>query len=618
MASTTQPTDIARETLLRLAQRRVAPTPENYAEVYCEIAGSQNQSITMALRLLETLAAELGRREGALQPCARALAVALAERNWDEVRRELEELSTLATRGPEWPPLLRALLKQLETRHAEYTDARKREMLEHVLTAFGSDAMKLHARLGGLVKTWSESAPAQRVELVLVSSDKSDVTRSGTMRVEASHASAAVQRSGEVTPLPESQPVSLTTSRELLRQVLWLVADTIERGVVERLTHSPKLADEARAIIKAAQWASTASDIERLAEQLRNFWLRFELSGEGPDRVIDGLGALLRLVVENVGELVADESWVSAQVEHMREVLSGPIDVRSLREAERSFRRVLYRQAAAKLSLDEAKNALKNVVTTFIDRIGTMAANTGTYQERMARYAEELAQTDDIHRIGDIVLQLTQETRSMQTDMQRNYDELENARRHAAEHEAKIRALEAELESISQQAREDALTRALNRRGLAEAFVVEAVRSDRSAAPLCLAILDVDDFEVLNDRYGRATGDQALVHLSSVMRKALRPTDVVARYGGEEFVILLPDTGLEEAARIMRRTQRELTRHFFLHDNERLLITFSAGVALRHEGEEQEALIERADAALYLAKRQGKNQVVQAEMPALR
>jgi diguanylate cyclase len=155
----------------------------------------------------------------------------------------------------------------------------------------------------------------------------------------------------------------------------------------------------------------------------------------------------------------------------------------------------------------------------------------------------------------------------------------------------------------------------LNRRGLAEAFVVEAARSEREGTPLCLAILDVDDFKALNDRYGHATGDQALIHLSSVVRRALRPSDIIARYGGEEFVILLPETNVENAAAVMQRTQRELTRHFFMHDNERLLLTFSVGVAERRAGEDQHNIIDRADAALYLAKRQGKNQVVQAEVP---
>ena len=596
------PSEIAREALRRLAQRRVAPTPDNYAEVYCEIAGSNDQSGAVVLRLLQGFAADLSKRDGALQPYGHLLARALTECDWKDAREQLDTLIDVASRGPEWAQLLRTLLKQLETRHAGLTDARKHEMLDHVLTAFASDSTKLHTRLAGLVKSWTDNVSAPHVDLSI-----------GEPQSPA--ASELLTRSDELRLLALNTPMAGPSGKDLLRKVLWLVADTMERGVMERLSHSPKLAAEAHAIIQAAHWASTAADIERLSQSLKNFWYRFEVSGEGPDRVIEGLGALLRLMVENLGELVGDESWVSGQVEHMREVLAGPINERSLRDAERSFRRVLYRQAAVKISLDEAKQALKSVLTTFVDRLGAMAASTDNYQERMAAFAADLAQTDDIHRIGEIVEHLTQETRGIHADMQRNYDELQLARHTAAEQEAKVRALEQELESISHLVREDNLTRALNRRGLAEAFIVEAARSERKATPLCLAILDVDDFKSLNDRYGHATGDQALIHLSSVVRRALRPSDIIARYGGEEFVILLPETSINDAAAVMQRTQRELTRHFFMHDNERLLITFSAGVAERRAGEDQHNTIDRADAALYLAKRQGKNQVVQAEVP---
>lgn len=592
------PSEIAREALRRLAQRRIAPTPDNYAEVYGEIAGRREVPAQAAVRLMERFAQELGKREGPLQRHGEALARAIAGGDWDEAARRLEDAIDAVARGPEWAQLFRNLLKQLDTRHAGLTEARKREMLEHVLTAFSSDSNKLYMRLSGMLKSWSEAPLAPLLELAPPPPPRP---------------AAELSRSGELRIVAQNEAVPLPNSRELMRKVLWLMADVLERGVLAKLEHSPKLAEEAQAIIHAANWASTAADIERLSQSLKHFWYRLEVSGESPDRVIASMGALLRLVVENLGELVGDEAWVAAQVEQMREVLAGPINERNLREAERTFRRVLYRQAAVKLSLDEAKNALKGVLTTFIDRLGTMAAVTGNYQERMARYAAELARTDDILRINEIVLKLTQDTRNMHADVQRNYDELESARRLAAEHEARVRALEQELQAISQQAREDNLTRALNRRGLTEAFVTEVARAERKNAPLCLALLDVDDFKLLNDRYGHATGDEALVYLANIMRKALRPIDIVARYGGEEFVILMPDTPIDMAAEVMRRTQRELTRHFFLHDNERLLITFSAGVAEYRPGEDQYALIDRADAALYVAKRQGKNQVVKAE-----
>jgi len=112
---------------------------------------------------------------------------------------------------------------------------------------------------------------------------------------------------------------------------------------------------------------------------------------------------------------------------------------------------------------------------------------------------------------------------------------------------------------------------------------------------------------------GHQAGDQALVHLSQVIKEALRPSDAVARYGGEEFIIVLPGIGLEEATATVERLQRELTKKFFLHANDRVLITFSAGVALRSPQEPQEDVIGRADRAMYKAKHTGKNRVIVAE-----
>ena len=102
-------------------------------------------------------------------------------------------------------------------------------------------------------------------------------------------------------------------------------------------------------------------------------------------------------------------------------------------------------------------------------------------------------------------------------------------------------------------------------------------------------------------------------YLARMVDETIRPTDIVARFGGEEFVILLPETGMDEAVAVMTRLQRNLTKKFFLHNNERLLMTFSAGVAQRIPGEIQDAVVARADKALYIAKQTGKNRVLAAE-----
>jgi diguanylate cyclase len=204
------------------------------------------------------------------------------------------------------------------------------------------------------------------------------------------------------------------------------------------------------------------------------------------------------------------------------------------------------------------------------------------------------------------------DTRGMQLDMIRSRDELQQAHKQVKEAEEKIRLLEAELDQVSELVHEDHLTGTLNRRGMEDAFGRELSRADRLKSPMSVSLLDIDHFKRLNDTYGHDAGDEALVHLVRVTREALRPTDVIARFGGEEFVIILPDTGIDEAVKVMTRVQRHLTKNFFMHDNQRLLITFSAGVALRNAGEGAESMISRADKALYQAKEAGRNRVIPA------
>jgi diguanylate cyclase len=185
-------------------------------------------------------------------------------------------------------------------------------------------------------------------------------------------------------------------------------------------------------------------------------------------------------------------------------------------------------------------------------------------------------------------------------------------RTRAIETEKELIELHKELDRVSSQARHDPLTGALNRKGMDEAMDREVANVQRKETPLSVALLDIDNFKKLNDTLGHATGDVALAHLTTVARECMRPQDTLARYGGEEFVILLPDTPLDKGVEAMTRLQRELTKKFFLAGTEKVLITFSAGVAELGAGEKGADAIKRADQAMYLAKRAGKNRVLAA------
>jgi diguanylate cyclase len=391
-----------------------------------------------------------------------------------------------------------------------------------------------------------------------------------------------------------------------------LLARALESAMAAQLAHAPDLAGEARALAQQARTARDSQDLTRFAAGLKQFCFKLELRGEDGVKLQQGLLRLFNLLVENISELLGDDQWLRGQIAVLREIMSSPLDLQVIDRAERSLKQVIFKQGVLKHSLNEAKTTLKNMVTCFIDRVGELSESTGEYHDKIESYSQKISRTEDIGELNQLLTEVMRETRSMQSSALRSRDELVAARKEVEAAQAKIRQLEAELEQVSEKVREDQLTGTLNRRGLDDAFEREAARADRQQSPLCLALLDIDNFKQINDIHGHQAGDNALVYLVGMMKDTIRPNDVVARFGGEEFLILLPDTGMDEAVSVIARLQRNLTKKFFLHNNERLLITFSAGVAQRMPGETQNAAVARADKALYCGKQAGKNRVLAA------
>lgn len=174
--------------------------------------------------------------------------------------------------------------------------------------------------------------------------------------------------------------------------------------------------------------------------------------------------------------------------------------------------------------------------------------------------------------------------------------------------EARITELENELRQLTAISHSDPLTGALNRRGIAEAFARETARAVRQGAPLTLAVLDLDDFKRVNDRYGHCAGDAALIRLTEIATRSLRPTDAWGRLGGEEFLVLMPDADLASAHRALSRLLSTLSRSP-LPDNG-ICLSFSSGIAQHRAGETLEQLVGRADLIAYQAKRAGKARVL--------
>ena len=548
------PTDIARETFRQLAIQRVAPTPDAYQKLYNEIAGitTNDENTVLPQKVDEPSVAEPSAAENLLSSFATSL------------QNSKGELSTFgyrfsrAVKSGNWEEYSKTL-----------------ELLTEHITAPPSTVIPATPKTISLVDPLP-TPPSSSISIPLVDVSPGDDPR-----------------------------------QKLLKDLLYRTLSLALCAVLKPT--SPALATESEALGMAVKEAESESALNQVATRLKQLCFQIELQSGDSAEQQELLLRLFNLLLTNIHDLLDNDNWLRGQIEVVQNLIAGPIDHRALQEATRSLKEVIYKQGALKNTLTESKNSVKNMMTAFVDRLDAMVHSTDVYQHKMDDYAIEISTAKDTSQVSRIISNILEETRTVQSETVRSRDIIVAAQKEVVEAEIKIKDLENKLAHMSELVREDQLTGSLNRRGMDDIFEREADRADRRNTPLCVALLDLDNFKKLNDTHGHAAGDEALIHLVRIVKQTLRSIDVIARYGGEEFVIIMPETQIEEASQAMVRVQRELTKHFFTADDKRLFITFSAGVALRAPREPQEALIKRADKAMYSAKQSGKNRVVMAD-----
>jgi diguanylate cyclase (GGDEF)-like protein len=165
----------------------------------------------------------------------------------------------------------------------------------------------------------------------------------------------------------------------------------------------------------------------------------------------------------------------------------------------------------------------------------------------------------------------------------------------------------------------DSLTGLHNHKHLMEKIGSEVTRSERHEHSFAVLMIDIDYFKKYNDTYGHQAGDDVLRKMAAIFMESVRSSDYVARYGGEEFMILLPETGMDKAMNSAKRIRKRLARETFGNGKSKIPITISMGIATYPDhGEDPETLVSKADAALYQAKKAGRNRVIRARQTVRR
>ncbi len=534
---------LAKGALRRLAQAQLEPTPENYARAYAEESGQPPAPPAVPTPAAPGL------------PDAKAQAAA-------------------------WAGLVERLARNLERGGRQWTAGRRKESLRRVLDGSRSDAQRLLQRLQSLISAWEADQP-------------SDSAETG---IEDPPVDASAVLVGPVAP-----PADAGQWPPLVNHL----RATVQAGLAPADSRAAELAAAlgrlADAVAAEGATPKRVAEIAAVCEQARRLFVHRH-------RLVEGLAGLCRELSAGLTDLAEDDSWAKGQCAGLQARLEDGLSVRGVQAASQMLAETRAHQLKLREERAAARDALKQLIHDMLREVGELGEHTGRFQTATARHAEAIEKADTLQSLAGVVQSMLQDSRAIHAAVTLSQKRMQADRARAGELETRVRDLESELRRLSDEVSTDALTQVANRRGLARAFEAESARAGRENSPqLAVALIDIDNFKKLNDTLGHAAGDVALKSLAGAVRERLRPVDHLARFGGEEFVVLLPGTGIDEAQQALTRLQRSLSAALFMHDGREVFVTFSSGVTAWRGGEPLAVTLERADEALYEAKRTGKN-----------
>jgi diguanylate cyclase len=545
------PAALAKAALRRLVMDKQEPTPENYARAYHQEAGTT--------------------------PPAAAPAMPGAEK--EESAAQADALAKLIER----------VVRGVQRGGRQWTAARKKDSLQRVLSSSRSDVQRLQQRLNQLLTGWESD------------------TLDGAVDPEAAEMVVEQPWADPTQPAPLMDlptPPAASDNTPVWHELMHTLSGTLQQALPAPPAPSSELSQELAALVqRIRERGPTVGQSDELDQLCK----RATRALAHRQHLIEQLGALCGELTASLAELAEDQSWAQGQSEAMRDEMGQGLTARSVKSVSELLHHTREHQRQLRVERHKAQDQLKQLINRMLAELGELGSQTGRFHENIGRYANVIEQADSLESLTGVVREMVEESRTVQSLVKVAQGKLQYEQERATGLSERVVELETELRRLSEDVSTDQLTKIANRRGLLQAFEAERARQGRDGSTLCIGLLDIDNFKKLNDELGHNAGDEALKSLAEVVSKTLRPTDMVARYGGEEFVVLLPDTPLAEGEQILTRLQRSLSGGLFMHENKRIFVTFSAGVTAYRPGERIEVALERADEALYEAKRTGKN-----------
>jgi len=267
------------------------------------------------------------------------------------------------------------------------------------------------------------------------------------------------------------------------------------------------------------------------------------------------------------------------------------------------------------LALETKRKRMEQIQRTLSLQLREVTEQNKALGDALSSEQNSLNSSQDVGELQALKAALAGEISTLLQGHQSLTEKLESAGKFMQMIESEGQDLNEELKKAHALSLTDELTQLPNRRAFMKRIEDEVSRVQRYEYPLCFALIDLDSFKAINDRYGHSTGDDVLRSFAERALSGFRHHDLTSRYGGEEFAIILPNTDINGAMRALEKVKGRTSQCTFqFNGTTHPIPTFSAGIALYSAGETPASLIERADKALYRAKRMGRNRIETTEM----
>jgi diguanylate cyclase len=262
-------------------------------------------------------------------------------------------------------------------------------------------------------------------------------------------------------------------------------------------------------------------------------------------------------------------------------------------------------------TIRETGHSLERAIERLMGFVKEAGDGNAEYGEALENFSGQLHEGSSAAEMRTVVGAILAETKKMSERNDKLQTELVASTREVSE-------LRETINNARREALTDSLTGLANRKAFDEAIRALSIEAERDTTTLALLMLDIDHFKNFNDTYGHQLGDQVLRLVGRTFTECIKGRDMAARYGGEEFAILLPQTQLKDAVKLADNIRETVAKKRIVNRQTGQSlgqITLSVGVAVYRHGEPSVDLIQRADEALYSAKRGGRNRVVYEDQP---